>query len=215
LLSLASTVSLQPEPIPLDVKVVVLGPPVLYYLLSAVDNDFKELFKIAADFDDRVERTPETTLLYARFVAGVVRREGLLPFDRGAVARVIEQASRVVDDSDRLSTGLRGIVDLLQEAHQVAVNAGKEVITAAEVQRAIDAQLRRGDRVYRRLQEEIGRKTIRIETDGEEVGQVNGLSVISLGGLTFGNPSRITARARSSTSSARSSSAARCIRKGC
>ena len=196
LLSLASTVSLQPDPIPLDVKVVVLGPPLLYYLLSALDDDFKELFKIAADFDDRVERTPETSLLYARFVAGVVRREKLLPFDRSAVARVIEQASRVVGDSDRLSTGLRGIVDLLQEADQVAVGASKDIVTAAEVQRAIDAQFRRGDRVYRRLQEEIGRKTIRIETDGEEIGQVNGLSVIALGGLTFGNPSRITARVR-------------------
>jgi lon-related putative ATP-dependent protease len=196
LLSLASTVSLQPEPIPLDVKVVLLGPPFIYYLLSALDDDFKELFKIAADFDDRVERTPETTLLYARFIAGVVRREKLLPFDRSAVARAIEHASRVIGDADRLSAGLRGIVDLLQEADQVAVSAGKQVVTASEVQRAIDAQFRRGDRVYRRLQEEIARKTIRIETNGEEIGQINGLSVISLGGLAFGNPSRITARVR-------------------
>jgi lon-related putative ATP-dependent protease len=196
LLSLASTVSLQPEPIPLDVKVVVLGPPLLYYLLSALDDDFKELFKIAADFDDRVERTPETTLLYARFIAGVARREKLLPYDRSAVARVIEQASRLAGDADRLSTGLRGIVDLLQEADQLAVGAEKDVVTVAEVQRAIDAQFRRGDRIYRRLQEEIGRQTIRIETDGEEIGQVNGLSVIALGGLAFGNPSRITAQVR-------------------
>jgi lon-related putative ATP-dependent protease len=196
LLSLASTVTLQPEPIALDVKVVLLGPPLIYYLLCALDDDFKELFKIAADFDDRVERTPETTLLYARFIAGVVRREKLLPFDRGAVARAIEHSSRVVGDADRLSTGLRGLVDLVQEADQIAVSASKQVVTAAEVQRAIDAQFRRGDRVYRRLQEEIARKTIRIETDGEEIGQVNGLSVISLGGLTFGNPSRITARVR-------------------
>ena len=174
LLSLASTVSLQPEPIPLDVKVILLGPPLLYYVLSTADDDFKELFKIAADFDDRVERTPETTLLYARFIAGVVRREKLLSFDRSAVARAIEHASRVVGDADRLSTGLRGIVDLLQEADQVAVGAGKQVVTAAEVQRAIDAQFRRGDRVYRRLQEEIGRKTIRIETEGQQIGQVNG-----------------------------------------
>jgi len=196
LLSLASTVSLQPEPIPLDVKVVLLGPPLIYYLLSALDDDFKELFKIAADFDDRVERTPETTFLYARFIAGVVRREKLLPFERGAVARAIEHASRVAGDAVKLSVGLRGIVDLLQEADQVTVNAGKQVVTATEVQRAIDAQFRRGDRVYRRLQEEIARKTIRIETDGEAIGQVNGLSVISLGGLAFGNPSRITARVR-------------------
>jgi hypothetical protein len=171
-LSMASTVSLQPEPIPLDVKVVLLGPPQLYYLLSVADDDFKELFKIAADFDDRIERTSETTLLYARFIAGVVRREKLLPFDRDAAARVIEQASRIVGDADRLSTGLREIVDLLQEADQLAAGAGKDVVTGAEVQRAIDAQFRRGDRVYRRLQEEIGRRTICVETDGEVLGQV-------------------------------------------
>src|SRR5262252_1988358 len=196
LLSVASTVSLQPEPIPLDVKIILLGPPALYYLLSALDDDFKELFKIPADFDDRVERTTKSTLLYARFVASVVRQHNLLPLDRAAVARVIERASRLAGDADRLSTGLREIVDLLQEADQVAVSGGKEIVTAAEVQRAIDAQFRRGDRIYRRLQEEIGRKTIRIETDGEEIGQVNGLSVMTLGGLAFGNPSRITARIR-------------------
>ena len=194
--SMASTVSLQPEPIPLDVKIVLLGPPTLYYLLSSLDDDFKELFKIAADFDDRMERTPQTTLLYARFIAGVVRREKLLPFDRGAVARVIERAARLVGDADRLSSGLREIVDLLQEASQLAAGAGKTTVTAAEVQTAIDAQFRRGDRIYRRLQEEIGRKTIRIETDGEQIGQVNGLSVMTLGGLAFGNPTRITARIR-------------------
>ena len=196
LLSMASTVSLQPEPIPLDVKIVLLGPQLLYYLLSGADEDFKELFKIAADFDDRVERTPETTLLYARFIAGVVRREKLLPIDRGAVARVIEQAARLVGDADRLSAGLREIVDLLQEADQLAAGAGKTRVTAVEVQNAIDGQFRRSDRIYRRLQEEIGRRTIRIETDGEQIGQVNGLSVMSLGGLSFGNPSRITARIR-------------------
>jgi lon-related putative ATP-dependent protease len=196
LLSMASTVSLQPDPIPLDVKIVLLGPPLLYYLLSSVDEDFKELFKIAADFDDRVERSPETTLLYARFIAGVVRREKLRPFDRRAVARVIEQAARLAGDADRLSAGLREIVDLLQEANQLAAGAGTDIVTAVEVQKAIDGQFRRGDRVYRRLQEEIGRKTIRIETDGEQVGQVNGLSVLTLGGLSFGNPSRITARVR-------------------
>src|SRR4029077_644943 len=196
LLTMASTVSLQPDPIPLDVKIVLLGPPSLYYLLSSVDDDFTELFKIAADFDDRIERTPQTTLLYARFIAGVVRREKLLPFDRSAVARVIERAARLTGDADRLSAGLREIVDLLQEASQLAASAGNGIVTAVEVQRAIDGQFRRGDRIYRRLQEEVGRKTIRIETDGEQVGQVNGLSVMTLGGLSFGNPTRITARIR-------------------
>jgi lon-related putative ATP-dependent protease len=195
-LSLASTVTLQPEPIPLDVKVVLVGSPMLYYLLSSHDDDFAELFKIAADFDERVPRTGEATLLYARVIATIVRRDHLRAFDRDAVARVIEQAARLSGDSDRLSTSLRAIVELLQEADQLAADAGKEVVGAAEVQRAIDAQIRRGDRIYRRMQEEIGRKTIRIETDGAVVGQINGLSVISLGALAFGNPTRITAQVR-------------------
>jgi lon-related putative ATP-dependent protease len=196
LLSLASTVSLSPEPIPLNIKVVLLGPPALYYTLTAYDEEFSDLFKIAADFDDRVERSPETTLLYARLICAVSRREKLRPLDRDAVARVIEQAARMAGDADRLSTNLRGFVDLLQEADQFAADAGKDIVGEAEVQSAIDAQIRRGDRIYRRLQEEIGRKTTRIETAGEQIGQVNGLSVISLGNLAFGNPSRITAQVR-------------------
>jgi predicted ATP-dependent protease len=196
LLSLATTVSLSPEPIPLDVKVVLLGPPALYYMLTDHDEEFADLFKIAADFDDRVERSPGTTLLYARLICAVSRREKLRPLDRDAVARVIEQAARMAGDADRLSTNLRGFVDLLQEADQFAADADKDIIGEAEVQVAIDAQLRRGDRIYRRLQEEIGRKTMRIEASGEQIGQVNGLSIISLGSLAFGTPSRITAQVR-------------------
>jgi predicted ATP-dependent protease len=168
----------------------------LYYLLSSHDEDFAELFKIAADFDDRVERSEAATLLYARVIATIVRREHLRAFDRDAVARVIEQAARLAGDADRLSTSLRATVELLQEADQLAADAGKEVVGAAEIQGAIDAQIRRSDRIYRRLQEEIGRKTIRIETGGTAVGQINGLSVISLGALAFGNPTRITAQVR-------------------
>ncbi len=196
LLSMPSTVTLKPEPIRLDAKVVLLGPASLYYLLSGADDEFPELFKIAADFEDRVARTPEMTLLYARLVAAIVRRQQLRCFDRAAVARVIEQAARLAGDQQRLSTSLRSITDLLQEADQLAADAGKEEVGAAEVDAAIDAQFHRGDRLYRRMQEEIGRKTIRLETRGERVGQVNGLSVISLGTLSFGNPARITAQIR-------------------
>ncbi len=195
-LAMASTVTLQPEPIALDVKVVMIGSPMLYYLLSQHDEDFVSLFKIAADFDDRVERSGTATLLYARVIATIVRREHLRAFDRDAVGRVIEQAARLAGDSERLSTSLRATIELLQEADQLAADAGKEVVGAAEVQAALDAQIRRGDRIYRRMQEEIGRKTIRIETDGAEIGQINGLSVISLGALAFGNPTRITAQVR-------------------
>jgi lon-related putative ATP-dependent protease len=195
-LSLASTVTLQPEPIPLDVKVVLVGSPLLYYLLSQHDEDFVELFKIAADFDDRLTRSAGSTMLYARVIATIVRREHLRAFDRDAVARVIEQAARLAGDSERLSTSMRAIHELLQEADQLAADAGKEVVGAAEVQAALDAQIRRGDRIYRRMQEEIERRTIRIETNGTAVGQINGLSVISLGALAFGNPTRITAQVR-------------------
>jgi lon-related putative ATP-dependent protease len=195
-LSVATTVSLQPEPIPLDVKIVLVGSPLLYYLLSQHDDDFAELFKIPADFDDRMARNGDATLLYARVIATTVRREHLRAFDRDAVARVIEHAARLAGDADRLSASMRATVELLQEADQVAADAAKEIVGAAEVQAALDAQIRRGDRIYRRMQEEIGRRTIRIETDGETVGQINGLSVISLGTLAFGNPTRITAQVR-------------------
>ena len=149
LLSMASTVSLAPAPIPLDVKIVLIGPPSLYYLLSAYDDEFPDLFKIAADFEDRVERDAETTLLYARLICAVARREKLRAFDRDAVARVVEQAARLVGDAGKLSTSMRAINGVLREADQLAADAGKDIIGAMEVQAAIDAQFRRGDRIYR------------------------------------------------------------------
>lgn len=196
LMSLASTVSLEPEPIPLDVKVVLIGAPMYYYLLVELDPDFKELFKVAADFSDAVDRSTETSTLYARIIAATVRREKLRPLDRGGVARAIEHASRLSGDSEKLSTQMRSLIDLLQEADYLAGAALKEVVGASEIQAATDAQRRRGDRIYQRLQEEIGRNTIRIETSGEQVGQVNGLAVMGLGGFFFGHPSRISARIR-------------------
>ena len=196
MLSLASTVSLEPQPVPLDLKVVLLGEPYLYYLLSALDPDFAELFKVAADFEDRVPRSPDNVMQYARLIATAVRREGLRPFDRPAFARVIEQTSRLAGDAEKLSTHMRSVIDLVSEADHFAAEAGRDRVTAEDVQRAIDGQIRRADRIYRRIQEEIGRGTIRIETGGERVGQVNGLSVMSLGGFMFGQPSRITARVR-------------------
>jgi lon-related putative ATP-dependent protease len=196
LLSMASTVSLAPQPIPLSVKVVLVGPPALYYLLSTQDEEFGDLFKIAADFEDRVERTPETTLLYARLICAMTRREELRAFDRDAVARVIEHSARLTGNADKLTTSVRAFIDILREADQFATDTGKDMVGETEVQAAIDAQFHRGDRIYRRLQEEIGRKTIRVETDGEQIGQLNGLSVISLGTLAFGTPTRITARVR-------------------
>ena len=195
-LSLISTVSLEPESIPLDVKVVLLGERLLYYMLSQLDPDFAELFKVAADFEDQMDRTPENHLLYARMIATMVRQEGLRPFDREAVARVIEQSARLAGDAERLSTHVRSIADLLREADYWAGEAQHSVVTAADVQRAIDAQVYRSDRVRERIQEEIQRGTILIDTQGAAVGQVNGLSVLTLGQFAFGRPSRITALVR-------------------
>jgi lon-related putative ATP-dependent protease len=196
MLNMVSTVSLEPEPIPLDVKVVLLGERLLYYMLAERDPDFGELFKVAADFEDQMDRTSENHLLYARMIATMARQENLRPLDRQAVARVIEQSARLAGDAERLSTHVRIIADLLREADYWAGEAQHRIVTAADVQRAIDAQIYRSDRVRERIQEEIQRGTILIDTQGAKVGQVNGLSVITPGQFAFGRPSRITARVR-------------------
>lgn len=193
MLSLSSTVSLEPEPIPLNVKVILMGDRQLYYLLAQADPDFNELFKVAADFDDQFVRDEETTGQYVRLIAAVVRREALLPFDRAAVCRVVEQGARLAEDSERVTAQMRVIVDLLQEADHWARRAGAEQVTADHVQQAIDAQVYRSDRVRALVQESMLRETVLIDTEGGKVGQINGLSVYSLGTFAFGRPSRITA----------------------
>lgn len=195
-LSLVSTVSLEPEPIALDVKVVLIGEPLLYYLLSEYDPEFSEMFKVAVDFGIDMKRDSDSNALYARLIATIARREKLLALDRPAVARVIEQAARVVEDSEKLSVHLREITDLLREADHWAREAGRTLVGAADVQRAIDARIYRMDRIRERLQDAIQRGTLLIDTRGERIGQVNGLSVVDLGNFAFGHPSRITATAR-------------------
>ncbi|MEE8391626.1 MAG: Lon protease family protein, partial [Anaerolineae bacterium] len=195
-LSMVSTVSLEPEPIPLDVKVVLVGERSLYYLLYQHDPDFGELFKVAIDFNARMARTSENNQLYASLIATKARLEELRPFDRTAIARIIEHSARIAGDAEKLSAHMLSIADLLREADYWAGVSGNDVVTAGDVQRAIDAQIRRADRVRERVQEQIERGTIMIDTDGERVGQVNGLSVIGLGNFWFGQPNRITARVR-------------------
>lgn len=195
-LGLVSTVSLEPEPLPLDVKVVLLGERLLYYLLCEYDPDFENLFKVAADFSEQMDRSPEAERLYARLVAGLVRQEELRPFHRDAVARVVEQAAREAEDAEKLSVRTRTVVDLLREADHWAGEAGAEVVGREHVQEALDQQIHRQDRIRERIHDEIRRGTIFIDTEGERVGQINGLSVLQLGGFSFGRPNRITARAR-------------------
>jgi len=195
-LSLVSTVSLEPQPMPLDLKVVLIGERLLYYMLSALDPEFNELFKVAADFDDVIERSPENFRLYARVVATLVRKHGLRHLSRGAVAAVVEQAARLAAEEGKLSTHMRSIADLLAEADYWAGTRGAERVEDRDVRRAIDAQVERLDRVRQRLYEEIAEGTLRIQTEGEVTGQINGLSVVMTGPLAFGVPSRITVTTR-------------------
>jgi predicted ATP-dependent protease len=147
---MVSTTSLEPEAIPLQVKVALFGEQLLYYMLWQLDPDFRELFKVAADFASDMDRSDGSQQLYARLIATLVRQDELLPFDRSAVARVIEHSARTVDDADKLSTQVRGLNDLLQEADYWARQSNKEVVTASDVQRAIDAQIFRSDRMRER-----------------------------------------------------------------
>ncbi len=194
--SLVSTVSLEPEPIPLETKVILFGDRMFYYLLQQYDPEFTELFKVPADFEERIERNADTQQLYARLIATLARKEELLPFDRGAVARVIEHGARIVEDAERLSTHMRSIVDLLREADFCSREAGHGVVEAHDVQCAIDAQIKRQDRLRDRLYEAILRDTLVISTEGEVTGQINALSVIELGNFAFAQPTRITATTR-------------------
>jgi len=195
-LSLVSTVSLTPQPIPLRLKVVLVGPRRVYYLLHAYDPEFAELFKVAADFEDDFTRTDGADLLYARLVATVARRDKLRPLDCGAVAKVIEQAVRGASDTEKLSANLEALADLLRESDYWAANAGRAIAAAADVERAVDAQEARAGRVRDRLREAVLQGTLLIDTAGERVGQVNGLAVTELAGRAFGMPHRITARVR-------------------
>ncbi|MBW9265652.1 MAG: AAA family ATPase [Candidatus Thiodiazotropha sp. (ex. Lucinisca nassula)] len=194
--SLISTQSLEPEPIPLQVKVVLLGERHIYYLLQALDPEFDELFKVAVDFDDDLVRDSHNEHQYGQLVATLARQHKLRPLDRYAVARVIDHSMRLADDNERLSSHMRSLTDLIQQADFWAGEQEHKLISRDDVQQAIEARIHRADRVQRRLQDEVVRGTLMIATDGEVVGQINGLSVILLGDQRFGHPNRITARAR-------------------
>ncbi len=195
-LSFATTTSIEPQPMPLDVKIVLLGERWLYYLLHAHDPDFAELFKVAADFETGLPRSPQNDLLYARMIATQVRERDLAPFDRAAVSAVIQHSMRLEADALKLSTHMRSVADLLVEAHYWAGQSGHATVTAADVRQAIRAQIDRLDRVRDRSYEHILRDAVMIDTQGAVVGQVNGLSVLQVGNFSFGQPSRITATAR-------------------
>lgn len=195
-MGLISTQTLDPEPIPLDVKVVLFGDRELYYLLATHDPDFRGLFKVQADFDDTIDRSAENDLSYARVIASIVNEHKLKPFDASGIARVIEEGARLADDREKLSIELGRISDLVREADYWSSEAGREVTTREDVTRAVNEGIQRADRLRDRAQEVIGRDIVFIDTAGEKVGQINALSVLQLGTFSFGRPSRITARVR-------------------
>jgi lon-related putative ATP-dependent protease len=194
-LSLVSTTSLEPEPIPLNLKLIIYGDRLIYYILNQYDPEFQDLFKVAADFDDSVNRD-NNEQEYARVLATIARRGNLRPLSPQAVARVIEQSARLTGDAEKLSTHLRSIKDLLTESDYWAKFNGHDVIANSDVQQAIEQKIHRLDRIREKLYENIHRGTVMIDTENKVVGQINGLSVLLLGEFMFGQPSRITATTR-------------------
>jgi lon-related putative ATP-dependent protease len=193
-LQVISTSTLEPEPIPFDAKVVLIGDPMTYYLLQDYDQDFRKLFKVQADFGDEFPRTPEAMQSYARFVAARCHQEGLLPFDAAAIARVVEFGSRLAEHQNKLSTRFGEIADVVREASFWAQRAGRDVASASDVEKAMEQRTYRANRVEEEGQDLIAEGFQRIQVDGEALGQVNGLTVLSLGDHSFGRPARITAQ---------------------
>lgn len=189
-----TTRTLEPEPIPLDVKVVITGNPLLYYLLHELDEEFQELFKVKVDFATQMDWSDESAQQYAQFIGHICSSYELTHFDPTGVARVVEEGARLVTDQTKLATKFGAIVDLIHESSYWAEQNGNMFVTADDVQRAIHEKTYRSSQVSERMQEVIEEGTVLIDTDGEAVGQVNGLSVMTLGDYSFGKPSRITAR---------------------
>jgi predicted ATP-dependent protease len=190
----ASTVSLEPAPIPVTLKVVLIGAPRLYYMLRELDPEFDDFFKVVAEFDDRTARNDTAQLEFAHLLASSARSDGLLALDRAAVARVIEESARWAEDADKLSTELRRAIDLAREADYWARKRGVSLVERVDIEQAIEQQAFRKGRIVERIQEEILRETLLIDTSGTRIGQINGLAVMAVGDQAFGKPTRISAR---------------------
>ena len=186
-------VSLKPEPVQMRAKIVLIGTPWIYYLLFHLDPDYRKFFKVKAEFDSRMARTPEIMRDYALFVASHCRSEGLLPFHKSGVAALLEHSARMAEDQDKLSSKFMEISDFIRETSFWATKTGTGIITGDDVRTAARESLYRVNRIEERMQELYENGTIMVDTDGEVVGQINGLSVIGLGDHAFGRPTRITA----------------------
>jgi lon-related putative ATP-dependent protease len=191
---MVSVASLRPEPVRLKVKIVLIGTPELYYSLSRGDPDFSKLFKVKVDFDVEMERSLERLRLYMRFLSGLAAEEKLKPLTLEGAGRVLEHAARVCDDQAKLTTRFGEMADLVREASFWATKDNAKAIDRSHVKQALLARAEREGFIELRMREDIQRRRISIETEGDVVGQVNGLTVIDLGSYAFGMPVRITCR---------------------
>jgi lon-related putative ATP-dependent protease len=191
---LVSSITLKPQALPFNVKIILIGNPRLYYLLYNLDEEYRELFKIKADFENRMIRNEESLLKYAGFVRAKCEEKDLLPFERDAVAQIIEYGSRLAEHQGKLSAKFTEIADILREADYWAKSAKSKTVNSEHVKKALAEKVYRCNKVEKKIHEAITEKTLLLDTEGSEVGQINGLSVIDLGDYRFGIPSRITAK---------------------
>jgi lon-related putative ATP-dependent protease len=184
---------LKPEPIPLNAKVVLIGDPYIYQLLFTMDMEFNELFKVKAEFDTTMARTDENVQQYAAFVCMLCQKENLAHLDGSALAKIVEHSSRLAADQQKLSTRFAEVADIIREANFYALQGKSQSVTGDHVKKAIEEKVYRSKLIQEKIQEMIQRGILLIDTEEENVGQVNGLSVMGLGDFAFGNPSRVTA----------------------
>ena len=195
-MGITNSVSLKPQSIELDVKIILVGSRGLYYDLYNHDPDFKKLFKIEADFEDEIERNSENIELYANKIASIARDNNVLALTKRAVAKVIEYSSRIIDNSSKLSTNLSQTMDLLQEANFIATNRSAKNISHTDINEVLNNRIYRSQRIKQEIYDEIKQGTLQIQTTGSQVGQVNGLSILDLGNHSFGTPVKISALTR-------------------
>ncbi len=191
-LGYVATKTLTPEPVPFDAKVILVGSPDLYYALYQYDRDFREIFKVKADFDTSMERNEENVKVYASFMCTLCTKEKIKHLDSSGIASIVEYSSRLAEDQDKLSTWFAQVSDIIKEAAYYADEDGSKYTTAKHVEKALEEKVYRSNLIEQKMEKMIEEGTILVDTEGEKVGQINGLSVLGLGDFAFGKPSRIT-----------------------
>ncbi|WP_281950509.1 Lon protease family protein [Nitrosophilus kaiyonis] len=196
MIGLISTLTLEPEPIDLDTKIILIGNRIIYYLLYNLDNDFKELFKVVADFNEIYEKDKNTLNIYANYIASFAKHENLMPLSNKAIAKIIDVSSRFAQDSKKLSLKIKKLQEIIQEANYWAKKREAKIIDDIDIKKAVDEKEYRSSRIKELINEEFGRDILKIDISGEKIGQINGLSVIDLGDISFAKPTKITATVR-------------------